>query len=212
MSRPLTCLVPLRSPGEGKSRLAPGLDTGARAALAGAMLADVVSVLREAGIDRLVVAANGAPAAAAAAALGADVVLDDPGTFGLDAAVEHARRRVALQGDLLVVQADLPVLSANDVDAVLSADASVVVAPTRDGGTGALLRRPSGVMPTAFGRDSARAHRRLARRHGLRALLVDLPGFASDVDTWQDLIALRTADVGPATAAFLRRLRDESSA
>jgi 2-phospho-L-lactate guanylyltransferase len=207
MSRPLTCLVPLRSPGEGKSRLAPGLDQEARAALAGAMLADVLHALRDAGIERLVVAASGAPAAAAAAALGADVVLDDPGVHGLDVAIEQARRRVAPQGDLLVVQADLPALAVTDVEAVLAADAAVVVAPTDDGGTGALLRRPSGVMPTAYGPGSARAHRRLARREGLVAATLECPGFRHDVDTWADLTTLEPGDVGPATAAFLGRLQ-----
>ena len=60
-------LVPLRSPGHGKTRLAPDLDRDARAALAGAMLADVVTALRAAELH-VVVAAGGEAAAAAASA------------------------------------------------------------------------------------------------------------------------------------------------
>ena len=90
----LVAVVPLRSPGTGKTRLAPTLDTDARAALAGAMLADVVAALRGAGVE-VVVAAGGPAAAAAASALQVTAVVDPPTTRSLDDAVEHARSHIA---------------------------------------------------------------------------------------------------------------------
>lgn len=206
-ARSLVCVVPLRSPGDGKSRLSPGLDRGARADLAAAMVADVVAALRGAAVDRVVVAASDAAAAAVAAALDVDVLLDPPGAGGLDAAIAHASAVLAPDGDLLVVQADLPALTAADVDAVVTTAAAVVIAPTRDGGTGALLRRPAACIPTAFGADSAAAHRDLARAAGLEPTVLELPGFATDVDVWADLVAV-DADAGPATRAFLSRLAE----
>ena len=101
-----------------------------------------MAALRGADV-RVVVAAGGASAASAASALAADVVVDGPGVRSLDDAIEHARRSVAPTTELLVVQADLPGLTPDDVRAVVAADAPVVVAPTADGGTSALLRRPS---------------------------------------------------------------------
>ena len=166
---PLVAVVPLRSPGHGKTRLAPDLDRDTRAALAGAMLADVVAALRGADVH-VVVAAGGASAASAASALAADVVVDGPGVRSLDDAVEHARRSVAPTTPLLVVQADLPGLTSEDVRAVVTADAPVVVAPTADGGTSALLRRPSSAIGTAYGRDSAAAHLALADAAGVGAV------------------------------------------
>jgi 2-phospho-L-lactate/phosphoenolpyruvate guanylyltransferase len=171
------------------------------------MLSDVVGALRGATLDRVVVAASDAAAAAVAAALGVEVVLDPPGAAGLDAAIAHAAAAVVPDSDLVVVQADLPALTSADVDAVIAATAAVVIAPTEDGGTGALLRRPAACMPTAFGAGSATAHRVLARAAGFEPVVLQLPGFATDVDTWADLETVE-AGAGPATRAFLGRLAE----
>ena len=205
----VVAVVPLRAPGDGKTRLAPALDRDARAALAGAMLADVVAALRGADVH-VVVAAGGPSAAAAGSALRTDVIMDPPGTTSLDLAVEHARRQLEPLAALLVVQADLPLLRPADVEAVLASESAVVVAPTDDGGTSALLRRPAGVVPTAYGRDSARTHRRLAVDAGITPHVVRRPGLALDVDVHEDLRALAGRAVGPATAAVLAALASEA--
>lgn len=206
----VVAVVPLRSPGAGKTRLAPGLGPESRAALAGAMLADVVAALRGADI-RVVVAAGGSAAAAAASALAVEVVLDAPHVRGLDGAVDHALQQVGPVAGLLVVQADLPLLTTEDVRCVLTTDAAVVVAPTADGGTSALLRRPPTVIPTAYGPGSALAHQRLARAAGARLAIVERPGLAHDVDVVDDLRRLDLDRVGPATAAVLAAVLDEAS-
>lgn len=199
-------LVPLRSPGEGKRRLATALTREERAALAGAMLADVARALAGAAVDRVVVAASGAPAAAAASALGLDVLLDPPTVTSLDGALSAATTRVGPVDTLVVVAADLPTLAAGDVDALLAVDADVVVAPTDDGGTGGLVRRPGDVLAPAYGGASAARHLHRARRQGLRAAAVELAGFALDVDTWDDVTRLPNRPAGPATATFLRSI------
>jgi 2-phospho-L-lactate/phosphoenolpyruvate guanylyltransferase len=203
---PIVALVPLRSPGAGKTRLATRLSPEQRAALAGAMLADVCHALAGSGVDRLVVAAGGAAAVAAAAALGLEVLHDPPDAGGLDPALRAAAARLGPVGTLLVVTADLPRLTAEDVDAVLAADAEVVVAPTSDGGTGALLRRPPTAITTAYGPGSAGRHLRLAREAARRSAVVRRPGFAPDVDTWEDLRRLAVGPLGAATTAVLARL------
>lgn len=206
----LVAVVPLRSPGDGKTRLSPTLGRESRAALAGAMLADVVHTLRAAEVD-VVVAAGGPAAAAAASALQAEVVMDGPGVRSLDAAIEHACRCLAPLPALLVVQADLPTLTPDDVRAVIAGEDAVVVAPTDDGGTSALLRRPPSVIATAFGPDSGRTHVRLAEAAGLRPRIVRRPGLRRDVDVLTDLQALSLDEVGPATATVLAGLRTRDS-
>lgn len=203
--RDLVAVVPLRSPGHGKSRLAPALTRHGRAALAGAMLADVLAALRGADVD-LVVAAGGTAAASAASALRAETIMDGPEVTSLDGAIEHARRRLGPLRALLVVQADLPTITTDDVLALVEADEEVVIAPTDDGGTSALLRRPPTVIGTAFGPGSGGAHRRLAESSGLVPRLVHRPGLALDVDVLDDLRRLRSVGVGTATAAVLASL------
>ncbi len=202
----LTTLVPLRAPGTGKTRLSSVLDSAERAALATAMLADVAASLAAAGLDDVVVVAGGPASATAAAELGLAVSLDPPGVDHLDAALAAATWRLPDDRHVLVVAADLPRLRASDIRAVLAEDAEVVVAPTAAGGTGVLLRRPHGVIPTAFGPGSASRHSELARAAGHRVAIVDRDGIHHDVDTFTDLAALHEVELGAHTAGVLPRL------
>ena len=208
-NRPVVALVPIRSPGVGKTRLAAaGLSPTQRATLSAAMLADVTGALRHADVDSIVVAAAGDEAAAAAAALNLDVLIDPPDTTTLDAAVASAAARIRAAGSLLVVMADLPRLMPEEIDELLSGDAPVVVAPTADGGTGALLRTPPQVIATAYGPQSAHRHLRLADEAGISAQMVRLDGLRHDIDTIDDLEELRNGPVGPATRHVLPSLLD----
>lgn len=174
------------------------------------MLADVVAALRgSAMVGTITVAASGTEAAAAAAALALDVHLDPPGSQSLDAAVAAAASHLQEAGSLLVVMADLPRLQTSDVDEVLAHDADVVVAATRDGGTGALLRSPPATMPTAYGPRSAERHVRLAAQAGRTVVLTSTAGFEDDLDTLGDLRRLHEGFVGPATRRVLDELRGD---
>lgn len=207
VKRPVRALIPVRSPGEGKTRLgSAGLSTLQRARLSAAMLADVAGALSDSPVDSVTVAANGSDAAAAAAALGLDVIADPPGTSSLDEAVAAATARLGASATLLVVMADLPRLEATDVAEVLATSAPVVVAPTQDGGTGALLRSPPGVIATAYGPNSAERHRQLAKVANVDVATVISPGFAEDIDTLEDLRRLQQGVVRPATGTVIAEL------
>jgi 2-phospho-L-lactate guanylyltransferase len=205
LHRPVVAVVPVRAGETAKSRLAEELAPADRVSLVTAMLADVTAALAASPVDRVVVSSGGQEAAATATALGVDVLLDPPRTDGLDAALQAARARLGEAGTLVVVMADLPRLHPRDVERLLDTDAPVVIAATADGGTGALLRRPPGVMGTAYGEGSAGRHARLAHRAGVQPSTVDLPGFRHDVDTLEDLRVLAEGPVGRFTAAWLEQ-------
>jgi 2-phospho-L-lactate guanylyltransferase len=85
--------------------------------------------------------------------------------------------------------------------------AGAVLAPARDGGTAALLRRPPGAIPSCFGADSAKAHREAAERAGATFRELALPSLAIDLDRADDLRALLASDAAaPRTRALLARL------
>ena len=195
-------LVPLRDPGIGKSRLAHRLDTDQRRRLALAMVADVVSCLRASAVDEVVLVAAGEGAVEAARRLGVTHVRDAPHTRHLDDSLTAAAPRSNV--DVLVVMADLPTLRPSEVDLVLAAPADVVVAPSRDEGTGGLLQRAGGPPVFAFGPGSSERHMNAGLRSGRPTRRLQVPGFAHDVDTWADLAALtRVPHVGAATAEVL---------
>ena len=192
-----TALVPLRDPGHGKTRLRAVLSSEHRAELASAMLADVVTALHAAALPRIVVVAGGPAARDAARALDVEVLRDPPSAGGLNAALAAAAARVGSVDELLVVAADLPRLAGDDVATVLHSDAEVVVAPTRGGGTGGLLRRPGNRIVTAYGASSAQRHLDLATRAGASSATVRTHGFTEDVDTEEDLARLGLREGGP---------------
>jgi 2-phospho-L-lactate guanylyltransferase len=203
----VTAIVPLKALAEAKGRLAPDVGPAGRLALTEAMFRHVVAACRSAPtISDVLVVAGDVRAADLAETAGVRWLLVP--TPGLAVALEAADRAMAGSAATLVVAADLPVLSVGDLEAICAAIApdapegrSVVVAPTRDGGTGGLLRVPGGVIPTAFGPGSARAHERHALAAGIDAIVLDREGFALDLDTPGQLRAL--ADAQPDLLRFV---------
>jgi 2-phospho-L-lactate guanylyltransferase len=101
---------------------------------------------------------------------------------------------------LLVILSDLPWLASADLEALLAlaSRASVVIAPSKDGGTNALLLRPPHAIPFRFGPDSAARHAAAAQERGLPVALARSPGLAFDVDTPDDVRIACEASLAPA--------------
>ena len=188
-------VVPVKDLRETKSRLAPVLNPGARAGLTLYMMGRVVRALQEAGVGEVCVVSPDRVVLDEAARRGALPLLQE--SRGLNPALEEGRTRALGAGasTLLVLPADLPLLDAEDVRAVLEGGAEgpcVVVAP--DGarsGTNALLVRPPETLPFLFGPESFEAHLRTARERGLDVRVCERPHLAFDLDTAGDLARLR---------------------
>jgi 2-phospho-L-lactate guanylyltransferase (CobY/MobA/RfbA family) len=162
----------------GKTRLAA--DAAEREALAKAMLDDVL---------------------AACSGIAEPIVETSAG--GQGPAVERALATVSDEL-VLIINADLPCLTADDVQALLDAvpEDGLAVAPAPDGTTNALgLSRP-GLFAALYGPGSAEEFRSHASQLGVPSTVLVRPGFQDDVDTLADLE--RIADrVGPNTRAAL---------
>lgn len=208
---PTTALIPLRS--GGKHRLSEQLDAAARWSLCTAMLDDVVVAVRAAGVVDVRIIASGDAAVEAASTRGLPVVRDradgatapasaqgpDRGAEGLRRAIDDGLAIVGPTGVRIVIAADLPLLTSNEITELLATSDRVTVAPTRDGGTGALLLPAGATIPALYGRGSAAAHLQAARGAGLATVELDRTGFAIDVDSTVDLRTV-IAIVGMGTA------------
>jgi len=187
-------VVPVKDLWGTKSRLAPVLDPGARAGLTLYMMGRVVRAILEAGIVDVCVVSPDRMVLEEAKRRGATPLVQE--SRGLNPALEEGRRRALELGasTLLVLPADLPLLDAEDVLAVLQEageGSSAVISP--DGalsGTNALLIQPPDVLPFAFGADSFEAHLGAARRRGLAVRVCERPHVAFDLDTAGDLASL----------------------
>jgi 2-phospho-L-lactate/phosphoenolpyruvate guanylyltransferase len=182
----VTALVPLKALAEAKGRLASQLTPEARAELAAWMLARVVEACAAApSVTGLLVIAGDAAAARLATSLGVEVAVVGPP--GLDHAVAAGHELLGPRPATLVLAADLPLATGPDVEAVCTTDADVVIVPTPDRGTAALLRRPPSVIPTGFGPGSADRHAALAAAAGARTRIIERPALGLDVDTAEQL-------------------------
>lgn len=184
----VTAIVPLKALPHAKQRLADHLSAVERRTLMGDLFAHVLRTCRATdGIDRVVAVVGDDTGAELAERAGVEHVREPGG--GLNAALRSATGHVRTDASLIVV-ADLPQLTVDDLRQVVAAGTPgpcVVVAATLDGGTGALLRRPAGVIDPAFGGASAAAHLDAAQGAGVRAVLLASPGLSRDVDRPVDL-------------------------
>lgn len=191
----LVAVIPVKPPGEGKSRLEGALGAADRAALIRAMFRRVLKAALEAGVETIVISRDvGIRREAEAAGAWA---LEESDGGSLNEALETARRFLAARGAeaLLVLPADLPAIEADDIRAMTTlawAAPAVVVAPDRqEQGTNALLVAPLGAIGFAFGPDSFARHCDAATRAGITPAVLRRPGLALDVDTPADLEAVR---------------------
>jgi 2-phospho-L-lactate guanylyltransferase len=190
-----TAVLPIKSFPRAKSRTE--LDARARASLAESMAVDVLRALTQASaLDEILVVTREPIAVRAAIAAGAAVV-DDPLETSHSAAallgIAEARRRGARR--VLLVPGDCPLLDAAELDRLLDdAGPGVTVVPDRHGtGTNALVLDPPDVMAPSFGPGSCERHATLARAAGAEVRVVRVPSLAFDVDTPDDVAALRLA-------------------
>ena len=201
-------VIPAKEFTEAKQRLADALPAVARAALARAMLEDVLAAIAEAPVDRVVVITPDAEVSSVAERWGA-VVIREAEAHGHTSAVA---RGVALCREwgatvLLTVPGDLPCLTADEVRRMLDtcgpAPAAVFV-PSRSGvGTNAVCLAPPDAVPLRFGEPSFEDHLTAARARGIEPVVLRLPGAGLDIDRPEDLHALREEGPGTRAAAAL---------
>ncbi len=173
-------IVPLKPPGERKTRLGAHLAADQRERLAELLADHVMHILAETPrIGTRIVLAAERPS------LAHECWITDRGR-GLNAELAEARRS-ARPAATLVIHADLPLLCAADIDALLdrAEQRGGAVAPDRHAsGTNALALAHDRPFDFAFGAGSFARHRqRLGRDCGI----VTRPGLGLDLDTPADL-------------------------
>ena len=200
---PVTVLVPFRSVSGGKTRLGGTLDQEERAELATRLLRGVVEAVRIWGrADRVVIVGADDTVPGIADELGATGFVQR--ASGMNEGLEEARSALDGEGGtLLVLPADLPIVSAQALerlDARLTElrardpepgdgrpGVALVVTDAAGSGTNALLLEPPSLIHFAFGEGSADAHARAAQQVGARTNVVRDEELSFDIDTPADL-------------------------
>jgi len=217
-----TVILPVKRFARAKTRVVESIGPPGRAALLRAMLADVLVALdRSREVERVILVTGEGRAEKVAmerAKRGPTPleVLRDPADHGhSEAATLGIVRAKALGATCTaLLPADCPLLDSGELDAALSgfSERTVGVATDRHGtGTNGLFLCPADAIGPAFGPGSRERHLDRATRAGYQAELVVIPSLALDLDTPDDLEALRAlldedSERAPITAAALAEL------
>ncbi len=190
-------VLPVKRFAVAKARLGDELSGGTRRALAESMVTDVLMALRRTkAIDEVLVVTSEPTAEAIGNGYGATVLADTEeegqsaaALIGIEYAIERGAERVVL------VPGDCPALDQAELGELLArpvAGRSVTLVPDRHGtGTNALVLVPPDVIEPSFGEDSRARHERAAAAAGVPCAIEQLPTLLIDVDTGEDLVALR---------------------
>lgn len=217
-----TAIVPIKRFAHAKQRLVEAVGPPGRAALAKGMLADVLTAITEAqAIERVIVVTGEGRAEKIALYHAQRVktpieVFQDPTDPGhSEAATLGIVRAKALGASCVaLLPGDCPLLDAAELDAALAhvGPETVAVVPDRHGeGTNALLLAPPDAIRPGFGPGSRERHVERARARELGVSVEEVPSLALDLDTAEDLDALRKVleaqpERAPRTAEAIRGL------
>ena len=193
----LWAIVPVKPLRRGKSRLKGVLSEEKRAILNYSMLEKTLQTLaEEPEISQVLVVSRDPAALALAREKGARTVMEE-GSPELNLALTRASavaKRYGAAG-VLIIPADLPLLSLDDLKLFLSKAGNppeMIISPDRRwDGTNALLINPIGAIEYTYGPGSLYKHINQAKGKNLHTVVIPLPTIGFDLDLPEDLEMLR---------------------
>jgi 2-phospho-L-lactate/phosphoenolpyruvate guanylyltransferase len=199
--RPIRIVVPFKLV-NAKSRLAPVLEPAERRLLAFAMLRDVLRTVSDYGKVTIL-----SRPGLNAADVGYDVEVQESELDLNDALNELISDAAAHKwpSDILIVMADLALLTQNDVVGILSCRGDVVLCPGRGGGTNMILIRVP-EFRTCYQGLSFPKHQDYARQAGLDVSVFESFRAGCDIDCPEDLAEVLLHGRGGETMAFLEKM------
>jgi len=208
-------LIPVKDLSNAKQRLAPVMSQEERTRLAWLMLEHVFGeVVRARGHQRVAVVTLYGPAIELAERLGFQII-EETEQISESVSVDYGSRiaRTCRAQSVLRLPIDLPLVLAEDIDAVLSqldgqrGKPMAVMVPSRDGtGTNALGRTPPELFPSHFGPDSFNLHRAEAQQCGAVCRELHLHRIECDIDDPSDVAYLLEHGHGSTAYEYLMDL------
>ncbi len=174
----IEAVVPFK-PVNPKSRLSSVLSKAERELFSEAMLTDVVLSLKEAGCNPFILSTVSLHCAHAEVKVSAEEL--NPALNGLIG---------SSSGPLLIIMADLPLITPGVVRRIISTPCDMVLGPGRGGGTNAIFMKDRTRFHVAYYGASFLKHQEIASQAGLTCEIVDSFRLHTDIDEREDLVEL----------------------
>ncbi len=193
----LWAIVPIKPLRRGKSRLSTILSEEERAQLNHQLFINTINVLRDVkSISDILVVSRDSDVLTEARDMDVRTVTEN-GTPELNNALRRASlfsKNFSTEG-VLIVPADLPLLTPHDVESFLQARTQppmIVISPDRRRkGTNMLLIDPADLISFSYGQDSFEKHQELASLRGAQVITFENERIALDLDVPEDFELLR---------------------
>lgn len=203
-------IIPLKHLSEGKTSLKEVLNRKERSELMLRMLEDVLAAIAPIKSATAIVVSpdekvlSFVQSKEAKTIAEPDVGLND----ALRIAIEKAKEEKVKE--ILILPADIPMIRPKNIEKIMnmaSGKRDVVIAPSEEKGTNALLLRPPDVMNIKFGGKSFHKHVKESQKVGILPHIYRSKNIEVDIDAPSDLIQLELRGVGTASHDFLSSLK-----
>ncbi len=198
-------VVPVKTLLKSKTRLSNFFTIQERPLLTLAMLEDVLNALKSSKVNNTIVVGSDSTVEGLVKNFGMTFLRENQ--EGLNQALDQAtglcvRNNAEL---VLVLPADVPLITSRDINGLvkLARKDSMVISPSQNGGTNALLQTPPGIVSPCFGPDSFKKHFNKAVSNGVQAKIYVSSNLMLDIDSEKDLVQLLKADQQTASNRFL---------
>jgi 2-phospho-L-lactate guanylyltransferase len=198
-------VVPVKTLLKSKTRLSNFFTLQERPLFTLAMLEDVLKALKSSKVERTVVVSSDSTVECLVKNFGMTFLNET--RVGLNKALNQAVKWCVKNKaeQVLVLPADVPLVTSKDIDTLvkLAVNNSMVISPSRNGGTNALLQKPPGVVSLCFGPDSFKRHLNKAHIKHVHTKIYVSSTIMLDIDSETDLEQLLRADNQTASNRFL---------
>ena len=200
-------IVPIKTFDQAKRRLASVLSLEERRLLMLAMARDVLTALmRCRRLSGVLIVSRTTEADALAQTFGTERFAESPHadlSGALTQARDYLTENLGARG-VMIVPADVPLISAQEIDAILADHESVTVVPDDERlGTNGLICSPPDIIPFLFDGRSFQPHLDAAFSAGVTPRVVPSARFALDIDTPDDLRTLLATKPRSQTGTYL---------
>jgi 2-phospho-L-lactate/phosphoenolpyruvate guanylyltransferase len=199
-------VVPVKTLLKSKTRLSNFFTIQERPLFTLAMLEDVLNALKSSKVNSTVVVCSDSTVEGLVKKFGMTFLNETQ--EGLNQALNQATkwclRNKAEQ--VLILPADVPLVRSKDIDTLvkLALNNAMVISPSLNGGTNALLQKPRKIVSHCFGPDSFKRHLDEAHAKHLHTKVYVSSNIMLDIDSERDLERLVKADHQTAANRFLR--------
>jgi 2-phospho-L-lactate guanylyltransferase len=202
-------IVPIKTFERAKQRLANVLTEEERRSLMLAMARDVLTCLSKAkNLTGILIVSRAPEADVLASAFSTERFAESPDATlagALTQAANYLTEHFHARG-VFIVPADVPGLTTEEVDALISANTSVTLLPDAEYiGTNGMICSPPNAIPFIFDGKSFKPHADAVYANGLTPRIVPGSCFALDIDTPSDLETLLEQQPRCQTAIYLNR-------